>query len=463
MSKLCNSIIISLCLLLPGLSLAATTDFVAGSDVTVADVTYGETTASLTIVSGANAASWKHDGGTFTVTNPGSGATAFKITCSSSAVYGLKVSNSSGTAVACEKNNTPGTSYVTVPSAAGTYTIAPVSTNLSNSTLYNNSCGSVACSSGYSVSGTGATATCVAPAGGGGGSPGSVSFSNSSIPRAQTIYPDGTIVYHDEETTAGTVAIAEQQETTIAPTLAVPSAFVFTKILKKRMENDEVKKLQEFLASDPSIYPEGLATGYYGTLTEKAVRRFQVKHGIVSSGTPESTGYGLVGPSTRAKLNEIFGGGGTVAVSMPTAAPAVSAEISAAFSVGMGLGMSNSNIKRLQQLLNSDSDTAVALSGVGSAGQETEYYGSLTGEAVQKFQMKYGVVNSASDVGYGYVGPKTRAKLNEIFGSVTPAAPAESSSNAPIPATPADTSALEAQIQSMIEQVQLLQTQLNAL
>ncbi|MDP7365684.1 MAG: peptidoglycan-binding domain-containing protein [Candidatus Pacebacteria bacterium] len=73
-------------------------------------------------------------------------------------------------------------------------------------------------------------------------------------------------------------------------------------------------------------------------------------------------------------------------------------------------------MKRLQQLLNSDPDTAVATSGVGSAGSETDFYGSLTEKAVQKFQLKHGVVSSSSDAGYGYVGPKTRAKLAEVFG-----------------------------------------------
>lgn len=38
------------------------------------------------------------------------------------------------------------------------------------------------------------------------------------------------------------------------------------------------------------------------------MQRFQKKYNIVSSGTPETTGYGLVGPKTRAKLNEVFGG-----------------------------------------------------------------------------------------------------------------------------------------------------------
>jgi len=68
-------------------------------------------------------------------------------------------------------------------------------------------------------------------------------------------------------------------------------------------ERDIVKHLQQLLAKDTSIYPEALVTGYFGPLTEEAVKRFQGKHTIVSSGTPETTGYGLVGPRTAEALH----------------------------------------------------------------------------------------------------------------------------------------------------------------
>ncbi len=64
------------------------------------------------------------------------------------------------------------------------------------------------------------------------------------------------------------------------------------------MEGADVTALQQFLARDPAIYPEGKVTGYFGALTEAAVKRFQAKNGIVSSGTPSTTGYGRVGPKT---------------------------------------------------------------------------------------------------------------------------------------------------------------------
>jgi len=70
----------------------------------------------------------------------------------------------------------------------------------------------------------------------------------------------------------------------------------------------QVTELQTYLATSASIYPEGLITGYYGPLTQAAVQRFQAAQGIVSSGSPTTTGYGRVGPMTIARLNILMGG-----------------------------------------------------------------------------------------------------------------------------------------------------------
>ncbi|MDO8641961.1 MAG: peptidoglycan-binding protein, partial [Candidatus Woesearchaeota archaeon] len=97
------------------------------------------------------------------------------------------------------------------------------------------------------------------------------------------------------------------------------------------------------------------------------------------------------------------------------------------------LGVSSSDVKALQQILNSDPDTLIAASGVGSPGQETNYFGPATKKAVGKFQQKHGLAKPG-DEGYGNVGPKTRAKLNEISAGVsvpsvvTPAVPSVASS-----------------------------------
>ncbi|TSC72253.1 MAG: lipoprotein, partial [Parcubacteria group bacterium Gr01-1014_70] len=79
--------------------------------------------------------------------------------------------------------------------------------------------------------------------------------------------------------------------------LAVKEELKFQKTLQKGLSGGEVKKLQEFLKNFPDVYPEGLVTGFFGELTEKAVKKFQKKHEIEN--------VGVVGPKTLKKLNEI--------------------------------------------------------------------------------------------------------------------------------------------------------------
>lgn len=71
----------------------------------------------------------------------------------------------------------------------------------------------------------------------------------------------------------------------------------------------QVTELQTYLATNASIYPSGLVTGYFGPLTQAAVQRFQAAQGLVSAGTPSTTGYGRVGPQTAARINSLMGGG----------------------------------------------------------------------------------------------------------------------------------------------------------
>lgn len=66
---------------------------------------------------------------------------------------------------------------------------------------------------------------------------------------------------------------------------------------------EEVKNLQTMLSQDKTIYPEGIISGYYDFLTVKAVQKFQEKYNIARSG---KLGYGIAGPKTRAKLNELY-------------------------------------------------------------------------------------------------------------------------------------------------------------
>lgn len=84
------------------------------------------------------------------------------------------------------------------------------------------------------------------------------------------------------------------------------------RVLKLGSSGDDVTRLQQFLAQDTGVYPEGIVSGYYGSLTVAAVQRWQTKYNVVSSGTPDTTGYGIVGPRTAAAIALLCsqGGGG---------------------------------------------------------------------------------------------------------------------------------------------------------
>ena len=72
--------------------------------------------------------------------------------------------------------------------------------------------------------------------------------------------------------------------------------------MQKGSRGAQVSALQQFLAEDPTLYPEGLVTGYFGAASQTALERFQVRYGVAS---PGDAGYGLAGPKTRAKLNAL--------------------------------------------------------------------------------------------------------------------------------------------------------------
>ena len=46
--------------------------------------------------------------------------------------------------------------------------------------------------------------------------------------------------------------------------------------------------------------------------------------------------------------------------------------------------------------------------------QVTGYYGTLTRDAVGAFQLHYVIVASPNEDGYGTVGPRTKAKIDEL-------------------------------------------------
>lgn len=113
-------------------------------------------------------------------------------------------------------------------------------------------------------------------------------------------------------------------------TFGIASAQTVSRQLEPGDSGSDVSALQTFLAADSTVYPEGLVTGFYGSLTTTAVQRYQCKNGIVCQGDVASTGYGRVGPATLAKI-QLQGGlapGGGVTLP-PVGYPSFGADINA--------------------------------------------------------------------------------------------------------------------------------------
>ncbi|MDD5750183.1 MAG: cohesin domain-containing protein [Candidatus Pacebacteria bacterium] len=95
-------------------------------------------------------------------------------------------------------------------------------------------------------------------------------------------------------------------------------------------------------------------------------------------------------------------------------------EIPASFSFNrnLKLGARVTDVFYLQIILNSDPETMIAPSGVGSPGKETNYFGIRTYGALIKFQQKYYqdiLSKTSSKKATGITGPLTRVKLNQIL------------------------------------------------
>lgn len=87
------------------------------------------------------------------------------------------------------------------------------------------------------------------------------------------------------------------------------------------------------------------------------------------------------------------------------------------FTRSLTVGATGSDVKCLQQYLNDGAGYPVSLSGVGSKGNETMYFGSLTAAAVAKWQAANGVSPAV-----GYFGSISRAKYSALVaGTPTPA------------------------------------------
>ncbi|MBI5458087.1 peptidoglycan-binding protein [Candidatus Kaiserbacteria bacterium] len=86
----------------------------------------------------------------------------------------------------------------------------------------------------------------------------------------------------------------------------------------------DVTALQNFLISEGDL-AAGNNSGYFGKMTATALKKWQARNGVVSTGTAATTGYGAVGPKTRAAIARMCAGGTTSAQTTPASKPLPSA------------------------------------------------------------------------------------------------------------------------------------------
>jgi len=159
----------------------------------------------------------------------------------------------------------------------------------------------------------------------------------------------------------------------------------------------DVSALQTFLVTQYSNFNASYVTGYFGPVTETAVKQWQNEHGIQA--------IGIVGPQTRAAMNL------SCTAATPVSTPAQVAPVSGVPGMcpiidrALSIGARGSDVTMLQQffitqnLLSSDSATG--------------FFGQLTQAAVQGWQRSQGVVSSGTPIttGYGVVGRLTLASI----------------------------------------------------
>lgn len=146
------------------------------------------------------------------------------------------------------------------------------------------------------------------------------------------------------------------------------TVFASSILLEKGMENDAVKYLQDDLSALGYFYVD--STGYYGDITENAVKRLQSDYGLLKDGIAGESTYSLINSLLRSdKL--------------------------------LKKGMRGPEVKALQNDLKT-----LGVFYVDSTG----YYGSITEKSVKKLQSNYGLMQD------GIVGDHTRALINRLSG-----------------------------------------------
>ena len=181
--------------------------------------------------------------------------------------------------------------------------------------------------------------------------------------------------------------------TTTTPSTAASSAstsgYVFSTYLYPGLTSPDVTVLQNILIQEGYLMVP--ATGYFGSLTQAAVEQFQAAHNLDQ--------LGVVGPATRAVLNSLDGASTSSTQTSTTSTTSSSTTGDGyVFNNFLDIGSTGQDVTELQQRLTTLGDYS---------GPVTGYFGDLTAAAVEQFQGQHNIDQ------VGYVGPATRAALNQ--------------------------------------------------
>jgi len=167
--------------------------------------------------------------------------------------------------------------------------------------------------------------------------------------------------------------------------LCPTKAFAASRVLKEGMSGSDVTSLQDNLRT--LGYLKVSSTGYYGSLTKSAVQRLQEDNGLDSDGIVGNKTFSLIEKLINAKVSTASRG--------------------ASGSGALKEGMSGDRVTQLQKDLKKLGYFSVSPTG---------YFGSLTKEAVKKFQKAYGLTQD------GIAGNETLTKISKLLGTEASAA-----------------------------------------
>ena len=339
----------------------------------------------------------------------GVGATSSAIYTLANVPASVSASQSGSTIVVTwdDNDNPAGTEYYVSDSTDGTNSgwITTTTHTFSSPSVSGSHTITVKSRNGDSAETAGVSTTVTyTPASSGGGGSSSSSSSTGSVTLFVPFNPGATVGSQTNTNTQNTITPTQPVKPNEPIVLSIPSS-----IVEPYSTSADVRTLQTLLAADPSIYPQGLITGYYGELTIKAVRTFQIRYGVISGGTL-ADGFGRVGPKTLAKIKEVYGSNQTTPINNTTPTNETPQPIQTAQTLTgpFVLGGTSEQNKVLQKYL--AKDPIFYPEGIISG-----YYGPLTQKAVGRFQEQYGIAKPGDEF-YGYAGPNTRAKLIEVLG-----------------------------------------------